>query len=271
MNNPLYIATIRGAGIGLFVGALLFTITDRPVSFLAIPAGLLLGLISGLVGRRRSPAGADEQGTPTWEYSEAPLTSRLLVHPILPVRFLSLFTLAAVLFVLAWYAGYYWLPEGSLAGHSGSPDVIHERAPSVVSDWLRMATWNLVPMATAVAANAFMRVRGIPMGYLAILVPTVSYGLTLGTNSFTFPMPERMAPSLKVLQRAGPYEFAAMILVITATYALSRFELNGFGQTEWKRNPDSRNLTTGEWVAVALGVALLFAAAWREAIMIHTL
>jgi len=270
MTDSLYISTVRGAGLGFAAAAAFFTVTDRVISFWLIPVGLALGLGIGIVARR-SAGGNTRSSQVSWTYDDASFLSRFLLHPKLQVRFLTLFTVSAALFVLAWYSGYHLLPEGALAGHAGSPAAVHERAPSVVVDWLKMATWNLVPMAVAVIANAFMRVRGIPMGYLAILIPTTSYGLTLGTNSFTFPMPERLPPSLAVLNRAGPYEFAAMILVITATYAISRFEINSLSQTEFQRNPDARRLTAGEWIAIGLGVALLFAAAWREAVMIAAL
>jgi hypothetical protein len=190
----------------------------------------------------------------------------------LAVRFATLFTLAAALFLVAWTLGYYWLPEGSLSGYSGVPAAVgRARAPTVFLEWLKLAGWNLIPMAAAVVANMVFRVRGVPLGYVVVLIPAVNYGLTLGTNSFVFPMPERVAPSLVVFERAGPYEFAAMMLVAAATYALSRFEINSLAQTEWKRNPEARGLTPGEWLGVVLGVILLFGAAWREASMIFDL
>jgi len=46
-----------------------------------------------------------------------------------------------------------------------------------------------------------------------------------GTNSFSIPMAESMAPTLAVLGRGGHYEMTACIFVAVATYNQSRFAI----------------------------------------------
>ena len=197
---------------------------------------------------------------------------KLLCHKVWHIRFLSLLGLGAALFALAWTLGYYLLPEGFLRGRSGAAVLAgEEAAPSFTLEFLRIAAINLM-MVMVVYANRILMIRGYPLGYLLPLIWSVNYALTLGTNSFTIPLPEPMAPSFAVLGRSGPYEIAAYILAATATYGISA--------NRFKRliPPDSEPIEPKpafaenvSWVGLALAITLLIAANAYEAHMIVSL
>jgi hypothetical protein len=198
---------------------------------------------------------------------------KLLCHKVWHIRFLSLLGLGAALFALAWTLGYYLLPEGFLRGRSGAAVLAgEEAAPSFTLEFLRIAAINLMMMVMVVYANRILMIRGYPLGYLLPLIWSVNYALTLGTNSFTIPLPEPMAPSFAVLGRSGPYEIAAYILAATATYGISA--------NRFKRliPPDSEPIEPKpafaenvSWVGLALAITLLIAANAYEAHMIVSL
>ena len=97
----------------------------------------------------------------------------------------------------------------------------------------------------------------------------IMYGVTLGTNSFSIPMDERMAPSLAVFSRSGLYEMLAVTLLATATNTIS------FNRSETFRSPskpvpkeERHRMGRGEWIGVGLSILILAAAAAREAKMV---
>jgi len=188
------------------------------------------------------------------------------------VRFAGLLAIAALLFVAAWYAGYHLLPEGVLRSKNAAAAAVGGTvAPNVLMEWLPMVLWNVgVGCGLVVLGNIALRINGYPLGYLAPLVNVVIYGLVIGSNSFAIPMAQRLAPSLAVLERAGPYEFAAYLLVAAATASLSRWEIKRFMRTNPERvlPPPRLALTAGQWAAVGLALALILLAAWREAVMV---
>jgi hypothetical protein len=106
------------------------------------------------------------------------------------------------------------------------------------------------------------------MGYVVPLFNMAGYGLFIGTNSFAIPYPERLAPTLEILGRAGPYEMAALALVAAATATWSLFEVRSIFQTSFQRVEGAPGVRRSHVVALGLGVALLAAAAWVEASMI---
>ena len=96
------------------------------------------------------------------------------------------------------------------------------------------------------------------------------YGLVIGTNSFAIAMAERMAPSLAVLERAGPYEFAGYCLIAVGTYSLARFRFTDFLAGEIQRVDTGilDEIGREDWMALLFGILVVIAAAWREAAMI---
>lgn len=203
--------------------------------------------------------------------------SRLLSHERLYVRFLTLFVLGTVIFVLAWTVSYLFLPEGVLRGRTGAAILAgDEAAGSFVAEWIKIMALNVVVGAVIVAGNRILRYKRFPLGYLPPLVWYTLYGVFLGTNSFSLPMADRMAPSLAVLGRSGPYEMAAYMLVAVATYSLPLYEVrslrNLFARKSEPVIPRPKlSLTVEQWVGLGLGIAILIAAGAREAHMIMSM
>lgn len=112
------------------------------------------------------------------------------------------------------------------------------------------------------------------MGYATPLAWAIIYAISLGTNSFAFPLPEgKMLPSLAVLGRSGPYEIGAFILAAVATYSLPKYELKG----RWLREriesiapADRPALTKEQWLGLGVAVIVLLAANAWEAYQIVT-
>ena len=193
----------------------------------------------------------------------------MLLHRTLYIRFLSLYTLAAALFLVAWALSYFLLPEGVLRGRTGAQLLAgSEAADSFLAEWLRIAAINLTVGILFVVGPNFLRSYGYPMGYATPLTWAILYAIYLGTNSLTFPLPEgKMPPSLAVLGRSGPYEIGAYIIAAVATYSLPRYELKG----RWLRDriqsispADRRALTKEQWVGLGVAVIILLVAnAWE--------
>jgi len=199
---------------------------------------------------------------------------RLLCHERLYVRFLALFGLGVVLFTLAWTLSYYFLPEGVLRGRTGSAMLAgDEAAGSFLAEWLRIVALNLAAGSLIVVANRIYRYKGFPLGYLIPLVWLTLYAICLGTNSFSIPLPERMAPSLAVFGRSGLYELAALTLVAVATYSINLYEVTRFIPPTYEPITPTPKLalTVEQWVGLALAIAVLLTANAREAYMIVTL
>ena len=199
---------------------------------------------------------------------------QLLCHERLYVRFLALFGLGVVLFTLTWTLSYLFLPEGVLRGRTGSAMLVgDEAAGSFIAEWLRIVALNLMMGSLIVLANRIFHFKGFPLGYLIPLGWLTQYAVLLGTNSFSIPLPERLAPSLAVLGRAGLYEIAAYMLVAVATYSLPLYEAKRlFPPKSEPIIPKPKfSLTVEQWVGLGLAIAILIAANAWEAYMIVTL
>ncbi len=265
-NDELVKATVRGLAISMVIAVAVYLVTDQV--FLGL---LVIGVASAVAaasiwGRRgeRTPRAVGE--TVPSPFKQALLNERLVV------RFAALFGAAALLFVLAWLVGYYLLTEGAVAGTRTESNTVATES-TLVWELLRILTWNLtLPLIAIVGANLLLRINGYPLGYLMPLLWSLWYGLIIGSNSFAIPMVERMAPSLAVLQRAGPYEFAGYCLIAVATYGLPRFEMKHFLEGKIERVlPTPLLLTFQQWFGLGLGLLVVVLAGRREAMMIVAL
>ncbi|RCV62914.1 hypothetical protein C5S53_16865 [Methanophagales archaeon] len=154
------------------------------------------------------------------------MENKFLFNDSIIVRFISLFVIGAILFTLVWYLSYHFLPEGILQGKTGSAIIVgSDVAPSMLEEWGTIVLYNLGALFLIVLVNLILYLDRIPLGYITPLGLITLYAVFLGTNSFSIPMAERMAPTLAVLGRGGPYEMTAYILVAVATYNQSRFAL----------------------------------------------
>ena len=199
---------------------------------------------------------------------------RLLCHERLYVRFLALFVLGAVLFTLTWTLSYLFLPEGVLRGRTGSAILAGDQAAgSFITEWLRIVALNLMAGSLIVLSNRIYRFKSYPLGYIIPLAWLTVYAVCLGTNSFSIPLPERMAPSLAVLGRTGLFEIAAYSLVAVATYSINLYKVTRFIPPTYESIiPKPKfSLTLEQWIGLGLAIAVLLAANAREAFMIVTL
>jgi len=199
---------------------------------------------------------------------------QLLCHERLYVRFLALFGLGAVLFTLTWTLSYFFLPEGVLRGRTGSAILAgDEAADSFIAEWLRIVALNLIGVSLVVVANRIYRYKGFPLGYLIPPAMLAMYATCLGTNSFSIPLPERMAPSLAIFGRSGLYEMAALTLVAVSTHSINLYKVTRFIPPTYEPIiPKPKfSLTIEQWVGLGLAIAVLLAANAREAYMIVTL
>ncbi len=192
----------------------------------------------------------------------------LLCHKHVVVRFAALYGLAVVLCYVAWAAGYALLPDGTLRGRTGAALLAGaDAAPTVTLEFLRIAAINGAVMTLMVIVpNRLLEVGGYPLGYVPPLVWSALYGLLLGTNSFTLAMPERLAPSLAMWGRSGPYEIAAYCLAAAATHGIATARaphLLSMSAAPITPKPDWRGRV--HWAGLAAAVALLLAACWWEA------
>jgi hypothetical protein len=200
----------------------------------------------------------------------------LLLHERLIVRFLALLVSVAVLFLLAWTFSYLFLPEGILRGRTGAAILAGETAASsFFVEWLRIAIINFsICLLTVIAPNLLRGGTGLPFGYYTVCVQAIMYAVTLGTNSFSLPLPDGpLAPTFAVLARSGPYEISAYILAATATASISRWAMHGRWPRQTLENwqPEQGQRTNRvEWAGLTLaGLVLVTANAW-EALQIIT-
>lgn len=191
--------------------------------------------------------------------------NNLLCHEKLSVRFLTLFGISTILFLIAWAFSYAFLPEAVLRGRTGSVIVGDEAASSFIGEFLRIAAFNLFAMGTIVASNWILKVRCYPLGYLLPFYFAVVYAVTLGTNSFSIPLAIRMAPTFEVLARSGVYEIAAFILMAASTFGITAYRVKRLVPPDSEQIEPKPNFARDiHWPGFVLAILLLLAAnAWE--------
>jgi hypothetical protein len=199
------------------------------------------------------------------------MENKFLFNDSIIVRFISLFVIAAILFTVVWYLSYYFLPEGILQGKTGSAIIVgSEVAPTMLEEWGTIVMFNLGILFLIVLINFIRYLDRFPLGYITPLGMIALYAVCLGTNSFSIPMAEPMAPTLAVFSRGGPYEMMAFILMAVATYNQSRIALTKemHSLKDLHRINLVPRLSLEQWVGIGLAIALVLLAGWREAAMI---
>ena len=157
---------------------------------------------------------------------------KFLGHDKLFVRFISLYTLGLVFFFISWTLSYFFMPEGILRGGG----LLTALAGDTAADTLGLETMkifiiNLVGMLFIVGGNYILRVKSFSYGYLVVLAWMIMYGAILGTNSFSIPLKETMAPTIAVFRRSGLYEMMAGALIAVATDSISINKSDSFFST----------------------------------------
>lgn len=249
-----------GAGLSFALAGFLLFATGNWLSLLLVPAGALVGLgVGALLGR--NPTLYENA---TGARDAVAQAGRTLLQPLaderLPLRFALLMLLATILFLASWSAAYAFLPEGLLARGSEVRMMGNEEVAATFWAELGFVVARNLPWVAVIALVNLL--LGYPFACLIPLVWVVFYGLILGTNSFAIPLAEPLAPSLAVLERAGPYEMSAFLFAAAATYPLSRISL------PWRKVAGAGRVN---WRAILLGLLLsgggVVLAAWREVAM----
>ena len=202
------------------------------------------------------------------------MENKFLFNDSIIVRFISLFMIGAILFTGVWYLSYYFLPEGILQGKTSSAIIVGaDVAPTMLEEWGTIAMWNLGFLLLIVLVNLIRYLDRFPLGYVPPLGQIALYAIFLGTNSFSIPMAEPMAPTLAVFGRSGPYEMIAFILMAVATYNQSRIALTQemHSLKDLHRISPVPRLSLEQWVGIGVAITLIILAGWREAAMIMVL
>lgn len=277
MTNSIKIATVRGAGLAFPIACLWYLLSGNLAVFSLVPVGAGVGLLvvtllhnyPGMnLKTRSSTKQADSQP------ARQTTLAKYLTHSNPIVRFLSLLGFGTLLFLLAWYVGYYLLPEGvfrSAAEAQMTRSQLATTSSSVFEEWTRIFRANLIPVLLILLGSLLVRVNGFSFGYIVALFNLVGYGLFIGTNSFAIPYPERLAPTFEILSRSGPYEMAALVLLAASTYNWSFFEVKKIFRTSPERVEQGPRFSWQDAVGVVIGIGILVTANWMEASMIMSL
>ena len=184
-------------------------------------------------------------------------------------RFLGLYLMGLLLFIAAWFIGYHLFPEGIMRGTNLASKLAgSDISVSIRGELTRIFVVNLLMSTIIILFNLSFRINKIPLGYLIPPIWFLLYGLTLGSNSFTFAMAERIAPSLAVLGRSGLYEMAAYTLITVSTYNISKFEIKAL----FKTNPEKINkpiiLQRQQYIGLIIAILILLFSNIKEALML---
>jgi hypothetical protein len=212
-------------------------------------------------------------GDPTTTAGATTLRGRLSAavnHEHVLVRFAASWTVLTALFVTAWYAGYYLLPEGILRGAAG----VGARTPylgTVRAEFLSILGFNLLFALIVVGANTFRSVE-TPLGHLVLAVTFVQGGLVWGSNSLVI-QAGRLEPSLSVaLGRSGLYELTAFVAIAVATRGVMLWHQRSGPRwrEEFERVRSVRDwhVSPGEALVLLAGLALLAGANYVEAVRV---
>lgn len=275
MKKSKIIYIIQGAGLSSPIAALLFVFTWNWLYFLLIPVGAGVGFLTGLIMTRKSPSTGSERDSRIGKVNVQPKTlgplSRTFLNRSVIVRFASLLTLGCLLFILAWSVGYIILPEGAFrAGAEAhmARSSLDSASQTAVAEWIKILRVNFIPILLIIFSSLLIRINGVPLGYLVALYNLILYGLFVGTNSFAIPYADRLPPSLAILERSGPYEMTALLLLAAATGTWSFFQVKHLFRTIPERVIPTPEFHLSDFAAILLGIGLMMAANWREAVMI---
>ncbi len=274
MHNMIKISVARGTGLSFLIACVGFVLLGRYFTFVLVPIGALVGFGTGYFLERNPSVTTRIQ---TMINSKSPRQARAnwlvnaLLHPRLLIRLISLTIFGSGLLMLAWSLGYHVLPEGLFRGGAGTHMVrsaLNTSSTSVLEEWIKIFKANSLPALLILGSSLLIRVNRFSFGYLIAFFNITGYGLFLGTNSFAIPMPARMAPSLAVFERSGPYEMFALIMLAAASYGWSHFEIKRLFRTNPERITPSPGISMTEIIVSLLGIGILAAANWREALMV---
>lgn len=181
-------------------------------------------------------------------------------------RFVKLWATGILLFYAAWFAGYFLVPEGFLREIFFATRLPLEGGGAAAVGGRIILFNGVVASGLIVVANLF-RITEFPLGYLPVLFHWSLFGVFLGSDSFAYSQGGRLFPTVAgIIGRIGFQEITAYTLIAAATTALCLFRQKSW--TDWstvrERSWRELRLARGEWLALALAVALIAYAGLRE-------
>jgi hypothetical protein len=187
-------------------------------------------------------------------------------------RILWLYGLYSLLNFVFFLSGYYLLPEGFMRGSPYS--AIGSWVASATSFWGEFALtllFNLGIVIVVCILTNLQQLKGIPMGYVVLVVLGIVSGLVSGTNSFSasdlkqFNAWDGMALGMSI----GGVEMLAYVLVISATANIGLYQYKSLWQWHGEKIKNLRDirLSPAELFCLGLGILMLVMAAYRETVM----
>ncbi len=186
------------------------------------------------------------------------------------VRFLTLYLLSLILFIISWILAYLILPEGAIRGLGILPGMAGEEASDTLfNEFITIFGLNTAGWIIIIVGNYILKVKKFSFGYLIPIAWMIMYGIVLGTNSFSISIGEKMAPSLNVFGRSGIYEMMAGCLFAVSTDFITA---NYSADLKTKSMPIPKNkrlkFKKQHLVGIIISFIILSTAALREAYMI---
>jgi hypothetical protein len=187
-------------------------------------------------------------------------------------RILWLYGLYSLLNLVSFLSGYYLLPEGLMRGSPYS--AIGSFVASATSFWGEFGLtllFNLGIVIVVCILTNLQQFKGIPMGYVVLVVLGIVSGLVSGTNSFSasdlkqFNAWDGMALGLSI----GGVEMLAYVLVISATANIGLYQYKNLWQWQGEKIKNLRDirLSPSEIFCLCLGIFMIVIAAYRETVM----
>ncbi len=178
------------------------------------------------------------------------------------VRISVLWIVGFICMMIAWGISYRALPEGVFHGKV-IVSYVRLVTEDLLSTFSRIFTYNLLLACTPLIISNLIKLRTLPLGYILIPYHWSIYGILLGTNSFAFPGPTRLIPTLEILfWGTGMYEITAYTLMVASTYSLSLI------WTERTSKQRRQILLRGEKITLGGSIVLLLLANFFEACQI---
>jgi len=186
-------------------------------------------------------------------------------------RFVWMWVLSFSVFFLAWVASYLVLPQGILRGKLPSTWLFGEDV-DVFSTFLRIFLFNFLIGGIVFTLCNLFRVGNVPLGYVAIWLQILIFGVFKGTNSFIYPY-ETMSASFIGFLRTGLWEFTAYILMTCSTVNIAIYRQESWVNsklTKIKQWNDVK-LSKVEKSTYFVGIVILILSAFLEALAIFAI
>jgi hypothetical protein len=189
------------------------------------------------------------------------------------VRFMTLYIISLILFVLSWTISYLFFPEGIIRGIGILPGMAGmEASETLIKEFLTIVGLNSLGWVLILIGNYILKVKNFSFGYLIPIAWMIMYGIVLGTNSFSISIGQKMAPSFSVLGRSGLYEMMAGVLFAVSTDFITANYSKDL-KTSSKPIPKNKRekMKRQNVIGIIISFIILSTAALREACMIINL